>query len=123
MQEQVCQNRADNATLRGTTRSLNLHTVFMFHWRCQPSFDVKQRPFARYVLPDSPQQEFMVDIIKQTFDIELQDPIIFPAPFTRNAYGIERRFLRPVAVGVCQEYLVQIRVFLGMGTARTGGGK
>ena len=110
MQEQVSQNRADNAPLRGTTRPLNLHTVCVFHWRRQPPFDVEQRPFTRYVLPDSPQQEFMVDIIKQTFDIELQDPIIFPAPFTRNAHGIKRRFLRPVAIGVCQEYLVQIRL-------------
>jgi hypothetical protein len=40
----------------------------MFHWRRQPPFDVEQRPFTRYVLPGSPQQEFMVDIIKQTFD-------------------------------------------------------
>jgi hypothetical protein len=80
----------------------------MFHWRRQPPFDVEQRPFTRHVLPDSPQQEFMVDIIKQTFDIELQDPIIFPAPLTRNAHSIERRLLRPVATGVCQEYLVQI---------------
>jgi len=64
MQKQVSQNRADNAPLRGTSRSLNLHTVCVFHWRRQPPFDVQQRPFTRYVLPDSPQQEFVVDIIE-----------------------------------------------------------
>jgi len=41
MQEQIRQNRADNAPLRGTTRSFNRHTVFVFHWRGQPSFDVE----------------------------------------------------------------------------------
>jgi hypothetical protein len=64
MQEQISQNRADNAPLRGTSRSLNLHTLRLFHWRRQPSFNVEQRPFTRYVLPDSTQQEFMVDIIE-----------------------------------------------------------
>src|SRR5262245_9329220 len=27
--------------LRGTTRSLNPHTVFLLHWRLQPPFDVE----------------------------------------------------------------------------------
>src|SRR5262249_22503583 len=89
---------------------LNLHTVCVFHWRRQPPFDVEQRPFTRYVFPDSPQQEFVVDIIEWTFDIKLEDPLIFPASLTRNTHSIERRFLRPVAIGVYQEYLVQIRL-------------
>jgi len=71
MQEQVRQNWADNTTLRGATLSLSLRTVFVFHGRRQPSFDVEQRPFACYMLPNSPQQKFVVDIVKQTFDVEL----------------------------------------------------
>jgi hypothetical protein len=70
MQEQVCQNRADDAPLRGATRSLGLRTIIVFHWRRQPSFDVEQRPFARHVLPDSPQQKFVVNVVEQTFDVE-----------------------------------------------------
>src|SRR5947207_1164993 len=71
MQEQVRQNRADNTTLRGATLSLSLRTVFMLHGRRQPSFDVEPRPFACHMLPNSPQQKFVVDIVKQTFDVEL----------------------------------------------------
>src|SRR5215831_4579822 len=71
MQEQVRQNWADNTTLRGATLSLSLRTVFAFHGRRQPSFDVEQRPFACYMLPNSPQQKFVVHIVKQTFDVEL----------------------------------------------------
>jgi len=71
MLEQVCQYRADDTPLRGSTRSLSLHTIIVFHWRRQPSFDVKQRPFARHVLPDGPQQELVVNVVEQTFDVEL----------------------------------------------------
>jgi hypothetical protein len=71
MQEQVRQNRADNTTLRGATLSLSLRPVFVFHGRRQPSFDVEQRPFACHMLPDSPQQKFVVDIVEQTLDVEL----------------------------------------------------
>src|SRR6478736_2906403 len=71
MQEQVRQNRADNTTLRGATLSLSLRAVFMLHGRRQPSFDVEQRPFAFHMLPDSPQQKFVVDVVKQALDVEL----------------------------------------------------
>jgi hypothetical protein len=71
MQEQVCQNRADNAPLRSPTGSLSLQAVSVFHWRRQPSFDVEQRPFARHVPPDSPKQKFVVDVVEQSFDVEL----------------------------------------------------
>ena len=74
MQEQVCQNRADDTPLRGSTRSLSLHTIIVFHWRRQPSFDIKQRPFARHVLPDGPQQELVVNVVEQTFECRTLEP-------------------------------------------------
>ena len=71
MQEQVCQNRADNAPLRSPPGSLGLQTVSLFHWRRQPSFDIEQRPFALHVPPNSPKQKFVVDVVEQSFDVEL----------------------------------------------------
>ena len=49
MQEQVCQNRTDNAPLRGSTRSLSLHTASVFHWlsnrmQLRPPFASKADP-------------------------------------------------------------------------------
>jgi hypothetical protein len=52
----------------GATLSLSLRTVFVFHGRRQPSFDVEQRPFACHMLPNSPQQKFVVDIVKGSGD-------------------------------------------------------
>jgi hypothetical protein len=41
------------------------------------------------MLPDSPQQKFVVDIVEQTLDVELY-PIIFPAPPMRDAESKNR---------------------------------
>jgi hypothetical protein len=44
------------------------------------------------MLPDSPQQECVVNVIKQSFDIKLQNPVISPASLTRDTNSIERGF-------------------------------
>src|SRR3984893_19132719 len=95
MQEQIGQYWADHAPLRSSPRPLN-ELPILFHGHRQPSFDVEQRPFASHVSPDCLQQKIMRKIVKQPFDVELQDPIIFPAPLTRDAYGVQSRFSRPV---------------------------
>src|SRR5262245_43590627 len=64
MHEQVRQNRTDHTTLRRAAASLDYRSIFLHHRRCQPSFDVEQRPLARHVFPDSPQQERVVDIVE-----------------------------------------------------------
>jgi hypothetical protein len=55
------------------------------------------------MLVNRPKQKLVVDVVKKTFDIKLQDPIILPATLTRDAYRIERRLSRPIAVRVWQE--------------------
>ena len=57
------------------------------------------------------EQEVVRKIVEQALYIKLQNPIIFPAPLSRDPNGVQRRFPRPVAIGVCQEYLVQIRLY------------
>lgn len=42
------------------------------------------------------EQKLVRDIVEQTLDIKLENPVIFPAPLTRDPYGIECRFSRPV---------------------------
>jgi hypothetical protein len=40
------------------------------------------------VLLERSQQQRMVDVVEQPFDIELQNPIVLPATLTRYPYGI-----------------------------------
>ena len=88
-----------------------------------------------------------VVLANASLDIAFHDPVVFLAPLSRHTDGIERRFAGPIAVGVCQEHGVQIRLnhqldhhlrhtighswhalnslsatLLRMTTARTGGG-
>ena len=45
----------------------------------------------------------MVDVVKQPFDVKLQNPVIPPASLARDSYRIQRRFSGSVAVGVRQK--------------------
>ena len=41
--------------------------------------------------------------VEETFDVELQDPVVLPAPLAGNPHGIQRRLARPVAIRVRPE--------------------
>jgi len=61
------------------------------------------------MLPNRAQQKRVVDVVKQTFDVEFQNPVVIPATLSRHPDSIERRFPGPIAIGVRQEYRVQVR--------------
>jgi site-specific DNA recombinase len=45
---------SDHTTLRGATAALHRGSIFLHHRRLKPSFDVQERPLARYVFLNSP---------------------------------------------------------------------
>jgi hypothetical protein len=100
----VRQDRADHTPLGRTAASLDPLSRFIHHRRFEPSLNVQQRPLARYVFPDSPHQQRVVDVVKQAFNVKFQNPIVFPAPLARHSNGIQCRLSRPIAVRVCQKY-------------------
>ena len=51
------------------------------------------------MLVDRPKQQFMVDVVKQSFDVKLHNPLVTPAPLARDPYSSQGRFPRPVALG------------------------
>ena len=89
MKKGVREDRADHTPLRGTTGSLDLNTLLIHHRRRQPSLDVQQRPWARHVSAHGPQQELVVDVVEQALDIELKNPVIFPATLARYPDSVE----------------------------------
>ena len=40
---------------------------------------------------------------EQTADVELQNPVILPAPLARYAYGIQLTLVRPISIGIRQK--------------------
>jgi len=69
MQEQICQYGTDNPALRCTAGSLNLRAILHAHRRGQPSFDVEDRPWARHVLPNRPQQKRVIDVVERELQL------------------------------------------------------
>jgi len=49
----LCKGR-DHSALRRTAAALNRGPIFFHHGGLEPSFDVQQRPFTRYVFPNGP---------------------------------------------------------------------
>jgi len=46
----------------------------------------------------------VIDVVEQTFDIKLKNPTVLPTPLSRDSNCVQRRFSRPVTVGVWKEY-------------------
>src|SRR6266513_2869684 len=80
--EQVHQNRAYHSALWRTAFPRQLLSLGSLERRSQPSFDVQQYPAPFDVGVRSLQQETMIDLIEGRFDVELDHPVILPAPFS-----------------------------------------
>src|SRR5260370_42508580 len=98
-----------HAPLWGSAESFQKYSVLL-HGGCQPSFDVEQRPLTLHMLPNRLHQQIVREVVKQAFDVEVENPVVPPTPFTCDAYSIQRRFSRPVAIGVRQEDRIQLRL-------------
>ncbi len=72
---------------------MNQAAIFPSHRGLQPSFDLWHYPFAIGMLPYHPHQKTMVDVVKETLDVAVKNPVVSPAPLTCNPYGLKRRFL------------------------------
>ena len=65
----LCKGR-DHSPLWGAAVSLHCGSIFLYHRRFQPSFDVQQRPLTRHMFPNGSQQELVVDVVEQTLDVK-----------------------------------------------------
>ena len=52
----------------------------------------------------------MADAVKETFDVEVKNLVVSPATLTCNLYGLDRRLLWPISIGVRMEILLQDRL-------------
>src|ERR1700681_1026710 len=48
---------------------------------------------------------------QQSSQRELKNPVILPAPLTRDPHGVQSRFSRSVTIGVRQEDRIEIRLY------------
>jgi site-specific DNA recombinase len=85
--------------LRGATIPRDSFSVDV-HRRLQPSFDVQQDPCHIAVLLDRSHQQPVIDVVEQSLDIELDNPVIIPASSSHQRYRIQSRAPWAIAKGV-----------------------
>ena len=59
------------------------------------------------MMADSLEQQLPIDAVEETPDIDVEHPIVAPAPLTRRAHGIDCRSAGPVTIGVGVEHRLQ----------------
>jgi hypothetical protein len=52
----------------------------------------------------------MVDTVKEPLDIQVQDPIVSPAPLSSGPYGLDCRFAGSIPIRVRMEIFFQDRL-------------
>src|SRR6266567_7118749 len=76
--------------------------------RClQPSFDVQQHPFAVRVPPHRPHQEFWINFIEETLDVEIKHPVITPAALAGYCKRLMCGAPGSISIGVFVEHRLQ----------------
>jgi hypothetical protein len=109
VQKQVRQQWRNNTTLRRASISPGQRTILPLHRHSEPTFDIQQHPLAVRVTPNSFHQKSMVDLVKQAPDVELQHPVVPPAPFAGDLYGLMSRLARSIAVRVLMKIWLDLR--------------
>jgi hypothetical protein len=94
---------------------MNQATIFQLHGRFQPSLNVQKYPSAIRVLPYRPHQKPMVDTVKEALDIQIQDPIVSPAPLSSGPHGLDCRLAGSVPIRVRMKVLFQDRLKIPFG--------
>jgi site-specific DNA recombinase len=88
---------SDDAPLRGTSLARHQRPLRGFHRRRQPALDVQENPRDSAVLSEGPQQQLVVNVVEQTFDVELDHPVIVPASPPHQRHRVQGGAPRPVA--------------------------
>jgi site-specific DNA recombinase len=94
--------RDDTALRRALVARLKL-PVRALHRRFQPTLDVDEDPGLLTVLAQSRHQEAVIEIVEQPPDIELHHPVLVPASASGDRDRLQRRFPRPIAIGIVVE--------------------
>src|SRR5262245_8029306 len=110
MQKQIRQKRTDSAPLRRPCGARHNATVPPLLRRLQPALDVEQHPRAIRVMADSLEQQLPIDAVEETFDVEIEHPVVAPAALTSCTHGIKCRSAGPVTIGISVERRLQVRL-------------
>src|SRR5204862_5017352 len=115
VQEQIRQGGAYDASLRSSRHSRHNAAILQLDRSLQPALDVEQHPWTVRMTTDCPEQQLPINAVEIGLYVEIEHPVVPPAPLTSLAHGIDRRFAGPVAIGVGVEHRLQPRLQVATG--------
>src|SRR5580704_13779700 len=115
MQEHIRQRLVDDPSLRSSCRTRHDATVLHLYWSLQPAFDVEKHPRAVRVCTNRLEEQTPIDAVEVALDVDIEHPVVTPAPLTRCPDCVDGRTARSISVGVIMEDGLQIPLddFLG----------
>ena len=112
MHEQVRQDRRDRRPLRSSLASLLKGAVRVLERGGQPPLHIQQHPAGVGDRLDRLDHEVPRHLVEELLDVEIDHPVVLPAPLPTCRERLMGRLARPVAIGVRVEPMV--RPFLQM---------
>src|ERR1700683_1376011 len=100
MQKQIRQDGTDTPALRSSRCPQHDAAILQLNRSLQPALDVEQNPRTARMMTNCLEHQLPINAVEIGFYVEVEHPVIPPASLTSLAHGIDRRFARPVAVGV-----------------------
>ena len=98
--EQVRQDRRNRRPLRGSLVSLHKRAVRALQRRFQPPLDVQQHPAAVGDRLHRTNHELPGHGVEELLDVEIDHPVVLPAPLPAYPDRVVGRLLRAIAIGV-----------------------
>src|SRR5450759_1426748 len=110
MQKQIGQQRADDTALRRALLTRDQLAILLLHWRFQPALNVESDPLLLGVFLHRPYQQILRDVIEETLDVQIYNPVIAPASLPRLPDCVQGRLPRSIPVGIRMEQRVHRRL-------------
>jgi site-specific DNA recombinase len=95
--------RSHDSTLRRPSLSRHQSPVLQLRRGLKPPLYVEQYPLAVRVPPDRAHDKIVVEIVEETFDVQIENPVEAPTSLTRCPDCLNRGFPRPIPVGIRME--------------------
>ena len=108
VQKQISKKRSNDRSLRNALVPFYLLSLFCLIRNNKPSVDIQQHPVLISVLEKRFVEQVMIYVIKESFDIHIQYPIIFPATFPSLSKCIMSRPLWAIPIRIFMKYWFQL---------------
>ncbi len=101
---------AGNADLRRPRAPRLPGSVRRFHLGLQPALDIQQHPAFLRVPAQRSHHQVVIDVIEETLDVQVQDPVGAPAALPRLPDRLQRRLARSLPIGVWMQHTLLVRL-------------